>query len=83
MYQDGYVARREFLQKVKDAIFDIDIDGELNDFIFNRKCYGPSDYSLLPLLFLKLVALQKINHVHLERNIRFIVDKSDIYFNLV
>lgn len=83
MYQDGYVARREFLQKVKDVIFDIDIDGELTDFIFNRKCYGPSDYSLLPLLFLKLVALQKINHVHLERNIRFIVDKADIYFNLV
>ena len=83
MYQDGYVVRREFLQKVKDAIFDIDIEGELNDFIFNRKCYGPSDYSLLPLLFLKLVALRKINHVHLERNIRFIVDKADIYFNLV
>ena len=83
MYQDGYVARRGFLQKVKDAIFDIDIDEELNDFIFNRKCYGPSDYSLLPLLFLKLVALRKINHVHLEKNIRFIVDKADIYFNLV
>ena len=83
MYQDGYVTRREFLQKVKDAIFDIDIDEELNDFIFNRKCYGPSDYSLLPLLFLKLVALRKINHVHLEKNIRFIVDKADIYFNLV
>ena len=32
MYQDGYVARREFLQKVKDAIFDIDID-EDEDFI--------------------------------------------------
>lgn len=83
MYQDGYVTRREFLQKVKDAIFDIDIDEELNDFIFNRKCYGPSDYSLLPLLFLKLVALRKINRVHLEKNIRFIVDKADIYFNLV
>lgn len=83
MYQDGYVTRREFLQKVKNAIFDIDIDEELNDFIFNRKCYGPSDYSLLPLLFLKLVALRKINRVHLEKNIRFIVDKADIYFNLV
>ncbi len=83
MYQDGYVTRREFLQKVKNAIFDIDIDEELNDFIFNRKCYGPSDYSLLPLLFLKLVALRKINHVHLEKNIRFVVDKADIYFNLV
>ena len=83
MYQDGYVTRREFLQKVKNAIFDIDINEELNDFIFNRKCQGPSDYSLLPLLFLKLVALRKINHVHLEKNIRFIVDKADIYFNLV
>ena len=36
MYQDGYVARREFLQKVKDAIFDIDIDGELNEEIFKN-----------------------------------------------
>ena len=59
MYQDGYVARREFLQKVKDAIFDIDIDGELNNFIFNRKCYGPSDYYLFNLLFLKIVDLRK------------------------
>lgn len=83
MYQDGYVARREFFKDVRNVAFDIDMENNLEDIFFDRRCEGPADYSFLIEFLLRIITLPQVNQVHLEENIRFIIDKMDISFNLV